>query len=158
MTYQEAIQILRDAVAPRDGRDLVARLVASPGKLSLIDASTCGKLPEGDSYGDDILRSLMIVWRHVAEHRLVERELLGALVLLDIPVRTLAADLRHADTRIPQKRSRLHHSSSTICVIVGRRCICISTALKWICQKREIVLVGLLDSVWQMVADLYWKS
>jgi len=102
MTYQKAIQILRDAIGPRDERDLMTRLAASPGKLSVMDASTSGKLPEGDSYGDDILRSLMIVWRYVAEHRLVERELLGALVLLDIPIRTLAAEPRHADTRIPQ--------------------------------------------------------
>ena len=102
MTYQEAIQILCDAIATRDERDLMTRLVASPGKLSVMDTSTSGTLPEGDSYGDEILRPLMIVWRYVAEHRLVERELLGVLVLLDIPIRTLAAEPRHAQTRIPQ--------------------------------------------------------
>ncbi len=102
MTYQEAIQILRDAIGPRDERDLTARLVASPGRLGAMDTSTSGKLPEGDSYGDEILRSLVIVWRYVAEHRLVERELLGILVFMDIPIRTLAAEPRHANTRIPQ--------------------------------------------------------
>ncbi len=102
MTYQEAIQILRDAIGPRDERDLMTRLVASPGKLSVMDTSTSGKLPEGDSYGDEILRSLMVVWRYVAAHRLIERELLGILVLMDIPIRTLAAEPRHDHTRIPQ--------------------------------------------------------
>jgi len=46
MTYQEAKEILRDAVAPRDARDLTARLLASPGRLNLIDTSTAGELPE----------------------------------------------------------------------------------------------------------------
>jgi hypothetical protein len=102
MTYQEAKAILRDAIAPRHKRDFMTRLVASPGKLSVMEASTAGKLPEGDSYGDEILRSLMMVWRYVAEHNLVERELLGILVLMDIPIRSLAAEPRHTGTRIPQ--------------------------------------------------------
>ena len=102
MTYPEAKKILRDALGPRDERDLTTRLVASPGTLGVIDVSTAGKLPDGDSYGDQILRALMIVWRYVAEHRLVDRELLGILVLMDIPVRRLAAEPRHGQTRIPQ--------------------------------------------------------
>lgn len=102
MTYSEAKEILRDAVGPRDERDVTTRLVASPGTLSTIDASTSGNLPEGDSYADQILRSLMVVWKYVAEHRMVDRELLGILVLMDIPIRTLAAEPRHGKTRIPQ--------------------------------------------------------
>ena len=102
MTYQEAKELLRDAVAPRDERDLRTRLLASPGRLSVIDASTAGDLPGGDAYGDQILRSLMVVWRHIAGHSLVDRDLLGILVLLDMPLRVLAADQRHADTRVPQ--------------------------------------------------------
>ena len=102
MTYQEAKEILRDAIAPRDERDLMTRLVASPGRLSTIDASTAGELPKGDSFADEFLRALFVVWRHIAGQKLVERDLIGILVLLDLPIRKLAAEPRHSDTRIPQ--------------------------------------------------------
>jgi hypothetical protein len=102
MTYPEAKEILRNAVAPRDERDLETRLVASPGRLSLLDTSTAGELPEGDSYADQILRALLVVRRHIASQRLVERDLIGILVLLDLPVRVLAAESQHSNTRIPQ--------------------------------------------------------
>jgi len=102
MTYEEAKEILRDAVAPRDVRDLTARLLASPGRLSLVDTSTVGELPKGDSYADEILRALLVVRRHIVGQRLIERDLLGILVFLDLPVRVLAAEPRHSDTRIPQ--------------------------------------------------------
>jgi hypothetical protein len=102
MTYQEAKEILRDAIAPRDGRDLTSRLLASPGRLSLIDTSTAGELPEGDSYADQILRALLVVRRHIVRQTMIERELVGVLVFLDLPIRVLAAEPRHSDTRIPQ--------------------------------------------------------
>jgi hypothetical protein len=122
MTYQEATEILRDAIGPRDELDLTTRLLASPGRLSVIDVSTAGELPEGDAYGDQILRSLMVVWRHIAGHSLVERDLLGILVLLDLPIRVLAADQRHADTRIPQ--------ISLILDVICMSCMFSNTALK----------------------------
>ena len=102
MTYQEAKEILRDAVAPQDATDLETRLLDSPGRMTLIDTSTAGALPEGDSYADQILRALLVLWRHIVGQRMVERELLGILVLLDLPIRVLAAEERHSETRIPQ--------------------------------------------------------
>ena len=102
MTYQEAKAILHDAIAPRDGRDLTSRLVASPGRLSLMDTSTAGELPEGDSYADQILRALLVVRCHIVSQPMVERELVGILVFLDLPIRVLAAEPQHSDTRIPQ--------------------------------------------------------
>lgn len=102
MTYQEAKEVLSDAVAPRGERDLTARLLASPGRLSLIDTSTAGELPEGDSYADEILRALLVVRRHIVGQRMVEHDLLGIVAFLYLPVRQLAAELRHSDTRIPQ--------------------------------------------------------
>jgi hypothetical protein len=102
MTYPEAKKILRDAVAPRDAQDLESRLLASPGRLSLIDSSTVGDLPEGDSYADQILRALLVVRRHIVGQRLIERDLLGIFLLLDLPIRVLAAESQHSETRIPQ--------------------------------------------------------
>jgi hypothetical protein len=102
MTYQEAKEILRDAIAPRDEGDLTSRLLASPGRLSLIDTSTAGELPEGDSYADQILRALLVVRRQIVRQTMIERELVGILVFLDLPVRVLAAESRHSETRIPQ--------------------------------------------------------
>jgi hypothetical protein len=90
MTYQEAKDVLRDAIGPRDELDVTTRLLASPGRLSVIDASTADELPKGDTYGDQVLRSLMVVWRPIAAHSLVERDLLGILVLLETPIRVLA--------------------------------------------------------------------
>ncbi len=102
MTYPEAKEILRDALVAPDGRDFTSRLVASPGRLSVIDASTSGELPPGDAYGDRILRSLLVVWRHIAGQSAVERELMGILLELAAPIGVLGADTRYADTRIPQ--------------------------------------------------------
>ena len=102
MTYQEAKEFLREAAAPRGKGDLMTWLSESPGRLSPIDTSTVGELPEGDSYGDQFLRALLIVRRHIAGQKMVERELLGILVLLDLPIRKLAAEPKHDDTRIPQ--------------------------------------------------------
>jgi len=102
MTYQDAKDILRDAIAPRDERDLTSRLLASPGRLSLIDTSTAGELPEGDSYGDEILRALLVVRRHIFSQTMIERDLVGIFLLLDLPIRVLAAEPRYSDTRIPQ--------------------------------------------------------
>ena len=102
MTHHEAKEILRDAIAPRDARDLTTRLLDSPGRISTIDTSTVGELPEGESYGDQILRALLVVRRHIVGQSLVERDLLGILLLLDIPIRVLAADPRYSGTRIPQ--------------------------------------------------------
>lgn len=104
MTYHEAKEILRDAVAPRDAhvQDFETRLAASPGRLGLIDTSTAGELPQGDSYADQILRALLVVRRQIAGQRMIESELLGTLVFLDIPIRVLAAKPLHEQTRIPQ--------------------------------------------------------
>lgn len=104
MTYQEAKEILHDAIAPRDAQapELIVRLAASPGRLSAIDTSTAGPLPEGDSYADELLRALLVVRRHIAGQRTVERDLLGVLVFLDFRIRMLAAEQRHSNTRIPQ--------------------------------------------------------
>ncbi|HTV40519.1 MAG TPA: hypothetical protein VMF08_08090 [Candidatus Sulfotelmatobacter sp.] len=102
MTYPEAKEILRDAVAPRGEQDLTARLSASPGRLSLMDTSTAGELPEGDSYADQVLRALLVVRRHIVGQRMVERDLMGILLFLDSPVRVLAAEARHSETSIPQ--------------------------------------------------------
>lgn len=102
MTYREAKEVLRDAVWPHDGRDLESRLLASPGRLSVIDTLTAGELPEGDSYADQILRAVLVIRRHIVSQRLVERDLIGILVFLYLPVRLLGAESRHSDTRIPQ--------------------------------------------------------
>jgi hypothetical protein len=99
MTYHEAKEILRDASGIQSGRDLRPRLVASAGRLSPFDSSTIGELPEGDTLGDQMLRSLLIVRRHLVE---IERDLALILLQLVVPVRVLAADPRYADTRIPQ--------------------------------------------------------
>lgn len=120
MTYQEAKQILRDAVAPRDAQvqDFETRLAASPGQLSLIDTSTAGELPKGDSYADEILRALLVVRRQIAGQRMIESELLGILVFLDIPIRLLAAKPQNDQTRIPQ-----------ISVILDA--VCLSSMASW---------------------------
>ncbi|HEY1790004.1 MAG TPA: hypothetical protein VGJ73_17795 [Verrucomicrobiae bacterium] len=102
MTYLEAKEILRDAVAPRSERDLTARLMASAGRMSAMDTSTAGDLPAGDSYADQILRALLVVRRHIAGQHLVEHDLLGILLFLDLPVRVLASESQHSETRIPQ--------------------------------------------------------
>ena len=102
MTYSEAKDILRDAVLPQDGLDVASRLEASPGRESLVDMSTVGELPSGDAYADQILRALLVVWRHIVEDSMVDRELLGILVWLGTPIRLFAADSRYAGTRLPQ--------------------------------------------------------
>jgi hypothetical protein len=102
MDYQKAKEILRDAVATPGLGDVMTRLSESPGQLSVIDTSTAGKLPEGDSYGDQILRAMLVVRRQMAGRSMVERELVGIFVFLDIPIRTLAAKREYDGTRIPQ--------------------------------------------------------
>jgi len=103
MTYHDAKSVLRDGAWPADGQDFTSRLLASPGKMSAIDTSTAGELPEGDSYADEILRSLLVVRRHIVDQSTVERDLMGMLIELAAPIRVLASESRrHADTRIPQ--------------------------------------------------------
>lgn len=103
MTYHEAKAILRDAIGPQQNvPDFESRLKASPGRLSLMDTSTAGELPEGDSYGDQILRALLVVRRQIAGQRMVESELIGILVFMDLPIRVLAAKDQNSNTRIPQ--------------------------------------------------------
>ena len=103
MDYRGAKTILRDALTPpANVPDFTSRLVASPGRMSAIDASTAGNLPEGDTYGDRILQSLLVVWRYVVGQTMVERELAGILIQLAAPIRVLAADSGYSDTRIPQ--------------------------------------------------------
>lgn len=102
MTYQEAKAFLRGAIASKDASDWEERLVASPGQLSVIDTSTAGELPEGDSYGDQFLRSLMVIWRHIAGRSQVDSDLIGILVFTAPTIRWLAADPKHDQTRIPQ--------------------------------------------------------
>lgn len=100
MTFPDAKRILRDALTG-DG-DFTSRLLASPGRLSPVDTSTAGELPIGQSYGDDVLRSLLTVRRHIVGQSVVEREVMGCLIQLAAPIRVLAADSRYAETRIPQ--------------------------------------------------------
>lgn len=100
MTYPDAKRILREALTG-DG-DFTSRLVASPGRLSAVDSSTAGELPTGQSYGDEILRSLLMVRRHIVGQSVVDRDLMGCLIQLAAPIRVLAADSRYAETRIPQ--------------------------------------------------------
>jgi hypothetical protein len=102
MTYQEAKDILRDAVAPQGAESFEARLSNSPGQLSLMDTSTRGELPEGDSYGDKILQALLVVRREIVGKSTVERELIGMLIFLDVPIRIVAARPELANTRAPQ--------------------------------------------------------
>jgi hypothetical protein len=102
MTYQEAKELLRDVSGLQNGRDLTQRLLASPGQLSEFDSSTAGKLPEGDALGDQILRSLLVVGRHLVGQKVMERDLAAILVELALPVRLLASDQQNAHTRIPQ--------------------------------------------------------
>jgi hypothetical protein len=102
MTYQEAKQILRDAVASQGPESFEARFLNSPGRLSPIDTSMRGELPKGDSYGDQILRALLVVQRQIVSQSMVERELLGILVFLDLPIRILAAKPELDKTRAPQ--------------------------------------------------------
>ncbi len=103
MDYRDAKAILRDALTPPlNVPDFTSRLVASPGRMSALDASTSGNLPEGDTYGDRILQSLLVVWHHVVGQSMVERELAGILIQLAAPIRVLAADSGYSDTRIPQ--------------------------------------------------------
>jgi len=102
MTYPVAKEILCDASGIQNGRDLMTRLVASPGRLSPFDSSTAGELPDGDALGDQILRALLVVQRHLIGQKMVERDLTHILLELVVPVRVLAADSQYAQTRIPQ--------------------------------------------------------
>src|ERR1700722_16274713 len=103
MIYSEAKAILRDAIGPPQAElDFESRLRASPGRLSPMDSSTAGKLPEEDSYSDPILRALLVVRREIAGQNMVEHDLIGILVLLDLPIRMLATKPEYSDTRIPQ--------------------------------------------------------
>ncbi len=94
--------MLRDASGLQSGKDLAARLLASPGQLREFDSSTAGELPEGDSLGDQILRSLMVIKRHLVGQTMMELDLAAILVEVALPVRLLAADRQNAHTRIPQ--------------------------------------------------------
>ena len=80
----------------------MTRLVASPERLSPFDSSTAGELPGGDALGDQILRALLVVQRHLIGQKMVERDLTHILLDLVVPVRVLAADSHYAQTRIPQ--------------------------------------------------------
>ncbi len=102
MTYQDAKELLRDASGIQNGRDLRQRLLASPGRLNPFDTSTAGALPKGDSLGDQILRSLLVVRRYLVDQRTMERDLAGILVELVVCVRLLAAQPQNDQTRIPQ--------------------------------------------------------
>ena len=102
MTYREAKELLRDASGLQGGGDLTPRLLASPGELREFDSSTTGGLPEGDSLADQILRALLVVRNHLADQRMIERDLAGILVEITLPVRLLASQEWTAQTRIPQ--------------------------------------------------------
>ena len=102
MTYPEAKEVLRDASGIQNGLDITERLTASPGRLTPFDSSTAGELPEGDSLGDEVLRALLVVRRHLVGQTMVERDLMHILMELSTPVRLLAVDEQYRHTRIPQ--------------------------------------------------------
>ena len=102
MTYHDAKEFLKDASGMYNGLELTPRLLASPGALVQMDTSTAGDLPNGDSFGDQILRALLVVRRHLVGPPMMERELAGILVELAVPIRLLAAEEQNANTRIPQ--------------------------------------------------------
>src|SRR6185369_9194928 len=102
MTYVEAKQVLRDASGMWGGRFFRERLIESPGRLSLIDSSTQGALPERDSFADDVLRALMVVHRHTVWDKTLERDLVSVLVELWIHARLLSLEEQNSGTRIPQ--------------------------------------------------------
>ena len=102
MTYAEAKQALREASGMWGGGFFRDRLLESPDRLSPIDSSTQGALPEGDSFADDVFRALMVVQQHTAGDRTLERDLVSVLVELWIHARLLALDEQNSETRIPQ--------------------------------------------------------
>ena len=108
MTYPDAKALLRDALVSPDGLDFESRLIKSPGTLSLVDMSTAGELPSGDAYADEVLRALLVIWREVVKHDMIERELLGIFGQLATPIRILGSDPRHSTTRLPQLVLALH--------------------------------------------------